>query len=66
VGKPLDKMESVPEVAMEGAFPSAESLHELGLSIGPNQVSHTHDQVMPFSSACNMAAAHALTVGHIV
>ncbi len=58
VGKPLDKMESVPEVAMEG-FPGAESLHELGVSVGPNQVSHTHDQVMPFLFVCNMAAAHA-------
>ena len=64
VGKPLDKMESVPEVAMEG-FPSAESLHELGVSIGPNQVSHNHDQVTPFSK-CNLGAAHAHSLGHTV
>ncbi len=65
VGKPLDKMESVPEVSMEG-FPSAESLHELGVSIGPNQVSHTHDQVMPFLCACNLGAAVEQTLGHAV
>lgn len=60
VGKPLDKMESVPELSMEG-FPSAESLHELGVSMGPNQVPHTHDQVMPFSRACNIHTAHTDT-----
>ncbi len=65
VGKPLDKMESLPEVSMEG-FPSAESLHELGVSMGPNQVSHTHDQVMPFLCACNMGAAAEQTLGHAV
>ncbi len=65
VGKPLDKMESVPEVAMEG-FPSAETLHGLGVSIGPNQVSHTHDQVMPVSSTCNMGTAQVHTLGHTV
>lgn len=60
VGKPLDKMESVPEVAMEG-LPSGESLHESDVSIRPNQGSHTRDQVMPFSHMCNMGTAQIHT-----
>lgn len=61
VGKPLDKMESVPEVAMEG-LPSGESLHESDVSIRPNQGSHIRDQVMPFSHTCNMGTAQIHTL----
>ena len=65
VGKPLDKMESVPEVGMEG-FPSGESLHELDVSIRPNQGSHTRDQVMPFSHTCNVGIAPLHTLRNTV
>ncbi|KAL0024653.1 hypothetical protein WJX77_006333 [Trebouxia sp. C0004] len=70
VGKPLDKMESVPEVAMEG-FPSAESPHEFGVSIGPNQVSHTHDQEAPFEVDASegsfvSAVSHAAPANSVV
>ena len=44
VGKPLDKMESVPEAAMEG-LPSAEALHDMGFSSGPSHLPPANEQV---------------------
>ena len=46
MGKPLDKMESVPEAAMEG-LPSAERLHEMGFAPSPSQVPPAQHQVVP-------------------
>lgn len=50
MGKPLDKMESVPEAAMEG-LPSAERLHDMGFGPSPSQVPPAQDQVMLLSKA---------------
>ena len=44
IGKPLDKMESVPEAALEGV-PSADKLHEMGYGFQHDQAEPHHDQV---------------------
>ena len=36
IGKPLDKMESVPEAALE-EVPSADRLHEMGFGLQQHQ-----------------------------
>ena len=54
IGKPLDKMQSVPEAAVEGeGLPTADQLNRLGYSVGENQAQPDQgDKVICWAGSC--------------